>query len=106
MKLERAKVDAELEILRHQKEAAAAEVHSGALEAALVQDGGESLHALPLLDPDQRTADYVQSQEAAHAPMHRDSELHTAGNASRDDLNSRRNDGVHVHEHQTVLQGN
>ncbi|KAL1425478.1 hypothetical protein MTO96_019142 [Rhipicephalus appendiculatus] len=106
MKLERAKVDAELEILRHEKEAAAAEVHAGALEAAVAQDGGESLHALPLLYPDQRTADYVQSQEAAPAPMHRHSELHTEDNAPRDDLNSRRNDGAHVHEHQTVQQGN
>ncbi|KAH7984309.1 hypothetical protein HPB52_019171 [Rhipicephalus sanguineus] len=105
MKLERAKVDAELEILRHEKEAAAAEAHAGALEAAVVQDGGESLHALPLLHPHQRTADYVQSQEAAHAPTHRHSELHTEENAPRDDLNSRRNDGAHVHDHQTVQQG-
>ncbi|KAH7940257.1 hypothetical protein HPB52_022577 [Rhipicephalus sanguineus] len=77
MKLERAKVDAELEILRHEKEAAAAETHAGALEAAVVQDGRESLHALPLLHPHQRTADYVQSQETAHAPTHQHSELHT-----------------------------
>lgn len=68
MKLQRAKVDAELEILRYEKEAAAAEAHADALEAAVAQDGGKSLHALPVLNPEQCSADYARSQEATHPP--------------------------------------
>lgn len=39
MKLQRAKIDTELEILRHEKEAATAEVHAGALETVVMQNG-------------------------------------------------------------------
>ncbi|KAH8027864.1 hypothetical protein HPB51_010831 [Rhipicephalus microplus] len=41
MRLEKARIEAELEVLQHEKEAAAADAQASALEAAVEQDGGD-----------------------------------------------------------------
>lgn len=67
MKLERAKLDAELEILQHEKEAAAAEAQAVVLEAAAEQNGGVYSRTPPPLDIAQRTQGYVAEQASLHA---------------------------------------
>ncbi|KAL1478870.1 hypothetical protein MTO96_052312 [Rhipicephalus appendiculatus] len=63
MRLEKARIDAELQILHQEREAAAAEAQANALEAAVVQDGGERSRLMPPTDPTSRTASYVIEQE-------------------------------------------
>ncbi|XP_038062985.1 uncharacterized protein LOC119733659 [Patiria miniata] len=66
MKLQRAKLDADLGLLGHQREAAATLAQAEALEAAMEMETGLSVNKistpLPPADITQRTKDYVQQQ--------------------------------------------
>lgn len=103
MKVERAKLDAELEILHHEKEAAAADAQAGVLEAAAEQDGGESLRALPLLDSNKRTEGYVLAQATTHDPRHVSSEPRMT-DADHGDVHDEVNVHARIMGHQTSRQ--
>ncbi|KAH7976984.1 hypothetical protein HPB52_022794 [Rhipicephalus sanguineus] len=60
---EKAKIDAELEILHHDREVAVAEAQGNALEAAAEQDGGERSRVMPSIDLMLRTVSYITEQE-------------------------------------------
>ncbi|XP_037509614.1 uncharacterized protein LOC119386370 [Rhipicephalus sanguineus] len=62
MRLEKARIEAELEVLQHEKEAAAADAQASALEAAVEQDGGECVHPHPPIDRAQRVSSYITEQ--------------------------------------------
>ncbi|KAH8033438.1 hypothetical protein HPB51_012891 [Rhipicephalus microplus] len=62
MRLEKARIEAELEVLQHEKEAAAADAQASALEAAVEQDGGECVHPHPPLDRTLRVSSYITEQ--------------------------------------------
>ncbi|KAH8026870.1 hypothetical protein HPB51_026205 [Rhipicephalus microplus] len=70
MRLEKARIEAELEVLQHEKEAAAADAQASALEAAVEQDGGECVRPHPPLDRTLRVWSYITEQAAV-----RDAEL-------------------------------
>ncbi|KAH8037270.1 hypothetical protein HPB51_009713 [Rhipicephalus microplus] len=70
MRLEKARIEAELEVLQHEKEAAAADAQASALEAAVEQDGGECVRPHPPLDHTLRVSSYITEQAAI-----RDAEL-------------------------------
>ncbi|KAH8009472.1 hypothetical protein HPB51_017992 [Rhipicephalus microplus] len=70
MRLEKARIEAELEVLQHEKEAAAADAQASALEAAVEQDGGECVRPHPPLDRTLRVSSYITEQAAI-----RDAEL-------------------------------
>ncbi|KAH7944540.1 hypothetical protein HPB52_021357 [Rhipicephalus sanguineus] len=62
MRLEKARIEAELEVLQHEKEAAAADAQASALEAAVEQDGGECVRPHPPIDRAQRVSSYITEQ--------------------------------------------
>ncbi|KAH6927646.1 hypothetical protein HPB50_006351 [Hyalomma asiaticum] len=62
MRLEKARIEAELEVLQHEKEAAAADAQASALEAAAEQDGGECVRPHPPVDRTQRVSSYITEQ--------------------------------------------
>ncbi|KAL1478075.1 hypothetical protein MTO96_035247 [Rhipicephalus appendiculatus] len=55
-RLEKARIDAELQILHQEREVAVAEAQANALEVAAEQDGGERPRLMPSIDPTLRTA--------------------------------------------------
>ncbi|XP_075534522.1 uncharacterized protein LOC142568489 [Dermacentor variabilis] len=64
MRIEKARIEAELDILQHEKEAAAANAQANALEAAVEQDGGERMRTLPPVDRTLQTRSYIDEQQA------------------------------------------
>ncbi|KAH6944403.1 hypothetical protein HPB50_002915 [Hyalomma asiaticum] len=70
MRLEKARIEAALEVLQHEKEAAAADAQASALEAAAEQDGGECVRPHPPVDLTQRASSYITEQASI-----RDAEL-------------------------------
>ncbi|XP_037528681.1 uncharacterized protein LOC119405929 [Rhipicephalus sanguineus] len=62
MRLEKARIEAELEVLQHEKEAAAADAQASALEAAVEQDGGECVRPHPPIDRAQLVSSYITEQ--------------------------------------------
>ncbi|KAH7956868.1 hypothetical protein HPB52_013025 [Rhipicephalus sanguineus] len=63
MRLERAKIDAELEILHQEREVGAAEAQANAWEAAAEQDGRQRSRLMPSSDQTLRTVSYVTEEE-------------------------------------------
>ncbi|XP_075539206.1 uncharacterized protein LOC142573874 [Dermacentor variabilis] len=64
MRIEKARIEAELDILQHEKEAVAANAQANALEAAVEQDGGERMRTLPPVDRTLQTRSYIDEQQA------------------------------------------